>query len=323
MGLIQTVLGLTAPKPDPQQAQAPAQPKRKLPQQLCRDPRVNKQLKTGGYCAVLNNANDNRYDAVLAAGQLLERDMVLVPAGAVQIEEFGVGAAGSKVVREEAFFVDKFPVTNEQFKHFLNEDGYRNAEFWPKQVWPLVSRVFIDTTGVPAPMNWESANYDPEKADHPVVGISWFEATAYANWVGKQLPTTIQWQRAATWWKPGCRFPWGERNDRRRLNSFGSGADDTVSVHEFKTSGTPAGVEQLAGNVWEWTQNFHMELLVDGETKPLDEPIAEIRGGAFDTYLAAQSTCNFRAAQPLMSRNNNVGFRCVASHELLALITSD
>lgn len=320
MGILRTVLGLTAPKPNPQQA---AQPKRTLPQQLCRDPRVNKQLKTGGYCAVLNNANDHRYDAVLAAAQLLERDMVFVPAGAVQIEDFGVGTAGSTIVWEESFFVDRQPVTNEQFKHFLNEDGYRDPNFWPQHVWPLVSRVFIDTTGVPAPQGWQSANFDPNKADHPVVGISWFEASAYARWIGKELPTTTQWQRAATWWKPDCRFPWGERNDRRRSNTYGTGASDTVSVHEFKTSGTPQGVEQLSGNVWEWTANFHTELPIDGSLESLDEPIAEIRGGAFDTYLAAQSTCKFRGAQPLMNRNNNVGFRCTASHELLALITSD
>ena len=294
-----------------------------MPKQLCRDPRVNKRLKTGGYCAVLNEPNENRYDAVVAAGTLLEQDMEFVPAGLVRLNEIGIGNNGSFIAWEESFFIDRHLVTNAQYKHFLNEDGYRNSKFWPEQVWPLVSKMFIDTTGVPAPAGWVSANFDETKADHPVVGISWFEASAYANWIGKELPSTSQWQRAGTWQRPGSRFPWGERNDRRRMNSYGSGPGETVSVHEYEASSTPQGVSQLVGNVWEWTANYHADLEIDGRVQQLAEPVGEIRGGAYDTYLAAQSTLSFRGAQPLIGRTRNVGFRCVASHELLAVITSD
>jgi formylglycine-generating enzyme required for sulfatase activity len=107
------------------------------------------------------------------------------------------------------------------------------------------------------------------------------------------------------------------------MNSYGSGPGETVPVNEYEGSSTPHGVRQLVGNVWEWTANYHADLEIDGEMHAMAEPIGEIRGGAFDTYLAAQSTCSFRGAQPLISRAENVGFRCVASHELLAIITNE
>ena len=182
----------------------------------------------------------------------------------------------------------------------------------------------IDTTGVPAPAGWEGGNFEPNKASHPVVGVSWFEADAYARWLGKRLPTTTQWQRAGTWWKPKTIFPWGgDQFEREHVNTYGSGHEDTVSVDDYATSATVHGVSQLIGNVWEWVDTYFHEMEVDGQMVELAEPIAEIRGGAFDTYLPSQSTCVFRSGQPMLARNDNVGFRCAASYELLAVMTSD
>ena len=121
--------------------------------------------------------------------------MALVPAGNVPV----VLCDGSYVNAEVgAFFLDRYAVTNRQFQQFVQAGGYDSLEIWPPEVWPSVSR-FTDRTGQPGPRDWENGQFPPGKADHPVVGICWYEAMAYARWVGKRLPTAAEWQKAGGW----------------------------------------------------------------------------------------------------------------------------
>ena len=294
---------------------------------MCSDPRANQMLKYGRYCALLGDAYEWRPDAVWAAAQMLDSEMVFVPGGSVSLQEIAIiepdsNHAGSIRRREDSFFVDKHAVTNAQYKSFLDDDGYRTQELWPEEVWPFVEKM-IDSTGVPGPASWRGGKHHPEKADHPVVGVSWFEASAYANWLGKQLPTSAQWQRAGTWWKPDARFPWGNDYRVSRLNTYRAGHGDTIAVNGCPASSTPYGVAQLVGNVWEWVSDCFAHVKVEGESVALPEPYGEIRGGAFDTYLPSQATCVFRSGQTLLSRSRNIGFRCAASADLLAVMTSE
>ena len=151
-------------------------------------------------------------------------------------------------------------------------------------------------------------NTPENRLDHPVVGICWYEANAYANWAGKRLPSTEEWQRAGTWAKGHSgntfelRYPWGNAFDPSKANTWASGYGVTVPVQAFKLGNTPNGVRQLIGNVWEWVDTQFLPSTEEGVSILLEETMAEIRGGAFDTYFHSQATCQFRSGQPLFVR---------------------
>src|SRR5512146_2508549 len=103
---------------------------------------------------------------------------------------------------------------------------------------------------------WTHGSYDPAKADHPVVGVSWHEAAAYARWVGKRLPTDAEWVKAGSWPMSLSglgitqrRFPWGNVMDPDRANLWGSGPGATVSVDRHADGASVGGHYQLIGNV--------------------------------------------------------------------------
>ncbi|HVW39425.1 MAG TPA: SUMF1/EgtB/PvdO family nonheme iron enzyme, partial [Pirellulales bacterium] len=146
---------------------------------------------------------------------------------------------------------------------------------------------------------------------------SWYEAAAYARWVGKRLPTEAEWVKAGSWPVPLSdkkqwqrKFPWGDTMDRERCNLWGSGPGKVVAVGEFSSGVSVGGVYQLIGNVWEWTSgNFGA---ADGASQDLllPVPMKSIRGGAFDTYFENQATCQFQSGENPLSRKHNIGFRC-------------
>ncbi len=209
----------------------------------------------------------------------------------------------------DAFFVDRQTVTNAQFERFVNSGGYRQEAYWPEDILPLVFQ-FVDQSAKAGPSGWRDGHPSQDLRDHPVVGICWYEANAYALWAGKQLPTSAQWQLAGTWWKPLVRYPWGNGFEPHRANIAIAGNAGTVPSASYNEGDTPNGIQQLIGNVWEWIYASIEQVDENAELFPLTEPLGEIRGGAFDTYLPSQATCLFRSGQPLLHRASNLGFRC-------------
>jgi iron(II)-dependent oxidoreductase len=286
------------------------------------------------YCRLLSADEAAELDdrACAAAWKSLEEDMALVPAGQAALarltfgegEEPGDRPADVRLIAVQAFYVDRFAVTNADFARFVEAGGYRDPKLWPAEILPVVLR-FVDSTGAPGPRFWAHGTFPPRKRLHPVVGISWFEANAYARWVGKQVPTPARWQRAATWWSVGgesgeeARYPWGNTFEPSRANTWAAGMGDTVPVDHYYAGCTPNGVYQLSGNVWEWvTGVLDDEGDREGQTLVFNETMAEIRGGAYDTYFETQATSYFRSGQPLLYRGANVGFRCSMPLDLLA-----
>lgn len=294
---------------------------------LSTDPRANQLLTDGVYCRLLNDPYSWRPDAIWAAAKILENEMAYVPPGTVSLQNISIvdgntSIAGAQRYAEDSFFIDRNAVTNGQFRKFIEADGYRTEEYWTEDIWPHVGQ-FIDATGVPGPADWRGGKHHPDKQEHPVVGVSWHEAKAFATWAGKTLPTTTQWQRAGTWWKPSSRFPWGSDFHRQRANTYRTGLGDTAAVNEYDVSSTPYGVRQLVGNVWEWVDNCFSDINFSGQKLQLSQPMGEIRGGAFDTYFPSQATCVYRSGQPTNCRRRNVGFRCAIGSNVLAVITSE
>lgn len=173
------------------------------------------------------------------------------------------------------FYIDKFPVTNKLYRRFIEEAGYNKR---PR---------LIDST------IWGDPN-------HPVVGIDWEDAKAYAKWTGKRLPNEREWEKGARGTDERL-FPWGNDLEETFCNCFESGLECTSEVGNFPRSASPYGVHDMAGNVWEMT------------TDKWDEESFAMRGGCYLTY---QRFCRVTArwepgSEELKKGPRWLGFRCV------------
>lgn len=284
-------------------------------------PDVRRLVRQRQYCKILAKSAELPFDELsrTLARQTLEQEMALVPPGSVGLASLTPGNA-IRQTEVNALYIDRFCVTNADFLQFVHSGGYEETKFWPESILTEVLS-FRDSSGAAGPRFWIDGKPLKGREDHPVVGISWFEANAYAQWAGKRLPTPAQWQRAGSWGKSvgvnEARYPWGNAFLHSNANIWSSRIGDTVSVREFSVGSTPNGVFQLIGNTWEWL-NAQFALpnssYISEEGTPL---LAEIRGGAFDTYFASQVTCQFRSGQPLLTRAPNISFRCSIECEQL------
>ena len=144
----------------------------------------------------------------------------------------------------DAFYMDKYPVTNAQFRKFLmaNPQWRKGGIFDRRYQHGYYLR------------DWNGMNYPEGKADYPVIHVSWYVAAAYAQWAGKRLPTEAEWEKAARGGLIGKIYPWGNKLSRDHANYTGTGGRDkwdiTAPVASFLPNGY--GLYDMAGNVWEW-----------------------------------------------------------------------
>jgi dienelactone hydrolase len=149
------------------------------------------------------------------------------------------------------FWMDKYEVTNRQFKDFVDRGGYQNPRFWKHALvkggrtltWEQAMTEFRDSTGRPGPATWEFGTFPEGHSDHPVGGVSWYEAAAYAEFAGKNLPTVYHWMQAA-----GL----ASSAESVRLSNFLS--KGPAPVGSFQGIST-YGNYDLAGNLKEWAWN--------------------------------------------------------------------
>jgi gamma-glutamyl hercynylcysteine S-oxide synthase len=292
------------------------------------DALVDELLANGRYALMLRPETKQHLTQfqLMRAIRQLDEAMALVPAGRVlvgQLAEMSNSACGQSevdpkltqrnLVMVAPIYLDRFCVTNAEYQKFIDAAGYEELEFWHEEALPALLD-FVDQTGAPGPRFWSDGQYPPEDQHLPVVGVSWFEAWAYARWVGKQLPSDAAWTKAAAWpveSAPGRiaqrRYPWGESFDVRRAHLYGSGHSAPVPVDEFPGGTSVGGIHQLIGNVWEWTSTP----LADAADPSLhvSESVISLRGGAFDTYFENQATCHFQSGEHALSRRRNIGFR--------------
>ena len=256
--------------------------------------------------------------------QELEDCMGIVPAGRVVMEPWRMNEAdnedqGRRLISVESLYVDRHSVTNDEYQSFVNAGGYEQPALWDPELLPAVLE-FVDETGHPGPRFWRDGEFLSGTEHHPVVGVSWYEAEAYARWVGKRLPTSPEWVKAGAWpvevggtMPKQRKFPWGEAMDRQKANLWGSGFETTCSVYQLSHGNSVNGIQQLVGNVWEWTTTDFVPKDEKGRPLLLSSPMKTIRGGAFDTYFDNQATCHFQSGDTLMARKHNIGFRCALS----------
>ena len=191
------------------------------------------------------------------------------------------------------FFIDRYEVTNKQYKEFVDKGGYSNPDYWKnefKKDGKTISRddamtLFIDNTGRPGPFTWVAGDYPEGQDDYPVSGISWYEAAAYAEYAGKSLPASDHWESAAGEFTPFS-------SKIIPLSNFKNKGPEPVGKYQGLTR---FGAYDMAGNVREWCWN---------ETSAGHI----IRGGAWND---ASYLYSFLSQLPSFDRSVKNGFRCV------------
>ncbi len=235
------------------------------------------------------------------------QDMVEVPAGEFTmgldenelqaiVDELGgiikyhFNATPKHKVNLPTFYIDKFEVTNEEYKKFV--DATKHA---------------------PPEEGWEDGNYPSKAGKKPVVFINWNDAKAFCEWKGKRLPTEAEWEKAARG-NDGRLFPWGKRYKRKKYaNTNKERKRGTTNVGSFKQGVSPSGCFDMAGNVWEWTASFYKPYPGNSHD---DEFYGEeryvVRGGSFLNPPYDVLTTNRSKFTPV-SADENIGFRCAKS----------
>ena len=207
-------------------------------------------------------------------------DMVKIPKG-----KFKYGEDKEEREMDHDYYIDAFPVTNQQYQRFIEDrDDYRAPDHWDKK----------------------TKKYPEGLDDHPVVWVSYDDAVAYCQWRSEKenmdfrLPTEEEWEKAARG-EDGGNYPWGDEFDAERCNSEESGIQDTTPVTNYPNGISPYGLYDMAGNVLEWTDSWYD----NGKDSKC------LRGGGF-WGDAAVVRCAFRSRYHPYYRNLSVGFRVVS-----------
>jgi formylglycine-generating enzyme required for sulfatase activity len=218
--------------------------------------------------------------------------MIEIPAGPFTMgSDTGEGdEAPAHEVDLPAFEMDKFEVTNADFGQFVEATGYQT-----------------DAEKEGRSKSWRDAAEG--KDNHPAVYVSWNDAVAYCEWLGKRLPTEAEWEKAAKG-TDGRMYPWGSEWDPAKANGKESGLRGTVAVGSFGAGASPYGVEDMAGNVWEWTADWYEPY--PGSTyytEYFGKKFKVVRGGGWFEMADAMRTTN-RDLTSTDAANDDMGFRC-------------
>jgi eukaryotic-like serine/threonine-protein kinase len=177
-----------------------------------------------------------------------------IPEGMVRVPDQGSVYEMAGVPLPD-YLIDRYEVTNRQYKKFVDTGGYQKPEYWKYEFvkdghtlsWKQAIAEFSDRTGRPGPSTWELGDYPEGQGDFPVTGVSWYEAAAYAEFMGKNLPTIYHWSKAAGIWAVSYIIPLSNF-DGHSLTAVGS--NRAIS---------PYGAYDMAGNAKEWCWNESKE----------------------------------------------------------------
>jgi len=257
-------------------------------------------------------------------------DMTLVPAGSFVMGSNDLAHTldnerPQHMVFVPAFLIDRHPVTNAEFLSFLTSGGYHERSCWSTEGWQ-----WREHSKVEHPLYWREQRRGewveiglhkirPLEPRHPVQGVSWYEADAYARWIGKRLLTEEEWEKAASWdperqEKRPC--PWGEREPDSHTCNDNAHNEDTTLVDQHPAGRGPYSCDDMLGNVWEWTATWFQPYAgfvafpYEGYSVPyFDRQHRVLRGGSWATRRHVIRT-TFRNWYHPWVREIFAGFRC-------------
>jgi formylglycine-generating enzyme required for sulfatase activity len=191
----------------------------------------------------------------------------------------------------QPFWLSRFPVTNAQYGMFLNDNGYDTRRWWSDEGWQWKESKHIREPGRWRDVRWNGVT-------QPVVAVSFWEAEAFCRWAGARLPSEREWEAAARG-PDSLRYPWGNDWEDGICNSTEGKLQRTSPVGIFPRSRSkPFGLDDMAGNVWEWTSDFFEQ----------GKPYRVLRGGAW-AVTAWGCRAAVRINYPPGYRFYDVGFR--------------
>ena len=244
-------------------------------------------------------------------------NMVLIPAGEFEMGSDDADAGGDEgpvhTVYVDAFYMDKYEVTNLEFKEFLLQNPR-----WQKD---RIEKSLQDANYL---KDWNQNDYPDGKGNHPVVNVSWYAAMAYAQWANKRLPTEAEWERAARGGLIGKKYPHGDAFIAMHAN-YNKNVGDTTPVGGYPSNNY--GLHDMAGNVWEWcldeyNENFYL-------ISPRENPLAGASSieAIINNFISVKSSRILRGGSWYDIEQNvrvtprnwntpqnsyfNIGFRCV------------
>jgi gamma-glutamyl hercynylcysteine S-oxide synthase len=281
-------------------------------------------------------------DSPFALPSSPSREMVRVEGGPVEVGSLGYPFAYDNeqpphIIELADFRIDKYPVTCGEYLEFIEAAGYDTRSLWSDEGWQ-----WKESNKVESPLYWSRAEsrqseslgrspaawrvqemfeYTGVRRDHPVTGVSWHEASAYAKFVGKRLPTEAEWEKAASWdlrTQGKRRFSWGDEDARLELASYDNNNWGTTPVGSHPEGRSAYGCFDMTGNAWEWTATTfdgypgfkafpyreYSELWFDGDHKVL-------KGGSWASR-APLLRCSFRNFWRRGFRIAFAGLRCAA-----------
>ena len=220
------------------------------------------------------------------------RDMVLIPEGPFVMggdSEVNPQEKPAHTVYLLSYYISRYPVTNEEYREFVQATGHK------------------------PPAHWLNGTYPLEMTQHPVVNVSWHDAAAYAEWAGKRLPTEAEWEKAARG-TDERRYPWGNRFvDGERCNS-GNPEGSTTPVDMYPEGRSVYGVWDMAGNAGEWVEDWYAPDYYGRSPEidphgPSEGKQKVYRGGGYHSNRADVQTQTRHCAVPHIYQQY-IGFRC-------------
>lgn len=263
-----------------------------------------------------------------------EPQMVIVPTGTFlmgtpeselpEIEKLGLKR---EIIKHEtpqhevtlpAYAIGRYPVSNAEFARFIEEGGYRTPDYWTEAGWKQK-----ESKGWQQPRFWEDDKWNDPAL--PVVGVSWYEAVAYCNWLaaktGKpyRLPSEAEWEKAARG-TDGRRYPWGNQWEPKSCNNQETGPGCTTPPGQYPGGDSPYGAGDMVGQVWEWCSTIYGGADAkpkfgypyrpdDGREELAVTNTRIVRGGSWATG-ADVCRCSIRLKDVPDYGDNNWGFRC-------------
>jgi formylglycine-generating enzyme required for sulfatase activity/predicted ATP-binding protein involved in virulence len=253
-----------------------------------------------------------------------------------------------------SYYISRYPVSNSQYRYFVEDGGYRNPEYWKEAI---------------EDGKWKNGKYDGHNQaglngypfdlpNHPVVSISWYEATAFTRWLTEKshkqnllsgdiiirLPTEAEWEKAS---RGGLQrpdkaqikrlaenifvsmniqmvanenntrvYPWGDEFDNDKLNFGTAGINATSAIGCYQSGKSVYGCEEMSGNVWEWCQDWHGKYLNINEINPSGQlsGTERIIRGGAWNTKGRYCRSSGRGFRKPSSRSNDCGFRLILSN---------
>ncbi len=283
-------------------------------------------VKVTGVCGL--QLEDEVYSAVLRVTSVEDVlplcpniEMAHVPAGLFTMGNTGAGMDDYEGMSREypahevyvpAFWIARTEVTRAQFRSFMQAGGYTDASLWSPEGWAW--RV---QTGRAEPSFWagEQDWGTPPAAfsqtdNHPVIGVTYYEAEAFARWAGARLPSEAEWEKAARWDGHSRVYPWGDTPSDAKCNDWFdivTSGFQTAPVGSFPGSAAPSGCQDMAGNAWEWTSSWYASY--PGAEAQFDRTgeLRVLKGGSWYGMYGTRSACRYFGAPEADA--NDVGFR--------------